>query len=85
MPLNYFRDGFYVFTMTYYRDDAVTSYFEDNSPSNNRQYTFELRDDHEDIFVGLDFYNDRQYPYGCKSSTKGTIELSKNGKSLGKK
>jgi len=35
-----------------------------------------------DGYVSVDFYNERQYPYGCSGATTATLTLLKDGRKV---
>jgi hypothetical protein len=59
----------FITTVTYYTDGWQISYYE-ALKSNGGVYNFTLADA-QSVFVMLDFYPSRMYPYGCDTGTKG--------------
>lgn len=70
-------------TITYYHDSFVTSFYERFDTSGAAEsYTFDLPSK-QDIYVSVDFYLGRMYPYGCDGSSSVYFSVSHNGKNLG--
>jgi len=78
MSIEDFRKGFKYFTITYYRDDAQLSFYEelDYKPRVSYEYEFELKKTQE-MFIGGNAYPDRMYPPSkCKTkANKYTMSL----------
>ena len=68
-------------TVTYYFDDFQTSYYEALNAQSNAVYTFALAQS-QPLFVQLDFYPQRMYPYNCRTGTSGTLSLFQNGRQI---
>lgn len=69
MDLNQFIDTFEVFMVNYVRDDwKINTHSVRGDDGKPKTYFFK-NTRIQDIYIGLDVYPDRFYPYGCKPNT----------------
>lgn len=82
IALSDYQKGFPITTITYVTDDYVYSYLgKEGAQSTSSTFDFQATMAGE-AYISLDFYNDRQYPYGCSGETSATLTLAKDGRAV---